>query len=73
MICMPSLSLAAVEEGRKAAFAVRGEKLAVAAARHYLAVVLTDEGAGGVGGDGAAAAQSAVIQVWYSVAWQIQI
>jgi hypothetical protein len=37
----------AVEEGRKAAFAVRGEKLAAAATRHYLLVVLADEAGGG--------------------------
>lgn len=43
-------SLPAVEEGRKAAFAVRGEKLAVAATRHYLTVVLADDQGGGGGG-----------------------
>lgn len=33
----------AAEEGRKAAFAVRGAKLAVAAVRHYLVAVLAEE------------------------------
>ncbi|EFN56788.1 hypothetical protein CHLNCDRAFT_144280 [Chlorella variabilis] len=50
-------------EGRKAAFAVRGEKLAVAAARHYLVVVLADDTAGG-GSGSAAGAQAAVAQVY---------
>lgn len=36
----------AAEEGRKAAFALRGEKLAVAAARHYLVAVIADDAAG---------------------------
>ncbi|PRW51086.1 vacuolar -sorting-associated 11-like protein isoform A [Chlorella sorokiniana] len=31
------------EEGRKAAFALRGEKLAVAAARHYLVAVIAED------------------------------
>ena len=35
----------AAEEGRKAAFAVRGQKLGVAAVRHYLVAVLADEAA----------------------------
>jgi len=38
-----------VEEGRKAAYSVRGEKLAVAAARHYLVAVLAEEGGSGSG------------------------
>ena len=41
----------AAEEGRKAAFAVRGHKLALAAARHYVLAVLAD-------GEGAAAGTS---------------
>ena len=41
---------AAAEEGRKAAFAVRGDKLALAAVRHYVVAVLADDAAGGGGG-----------------------
>ncbi|KAL4429983.1 hypothetical protein ABPG77_004353, partial [Micractinium sp. CCAP 211/92] len=47
------------EEGRKAAYSVRGEKLALAAARHYAVVVLAEEGAPGGG-----AASQALVQVY---------
>ncbi|KAI3427097.1 hypothetical protein D9Q98_007036 [Chlorella vulgaris] len=61
LACPEAIYSYTVEEGRKAAFAVRGEKLAVAATRHYLTVVLADDQGGGGGGG---PLQAAAVQVY---------
>ncbi|PSC75564.1 vacuolar -sorting-associated 11-like protein [Micractinium conductrix] len=52
------------EEGRKAAYSLRGEKLAVGAARHYLVAVLAEGEGAGTAAAGAAGAKTASVQVY---------
>ena len=52
LLCPSPACCCAAEEGRKAAFAVRGHKLALAAARHYVVAVLADGEAAAAGTSG---------------------